>query len=324
MMTLPQPIRVLVTRDFEQMSDVAAEAIGRRIEQLERQKEEVVLGLATGNSPVGVYARLAVSANRRRLDSSRWRTFNLDEYIGLGEAAATGSAPHPRSFRAFMESHFFDQLERRPRATFLPAGERIDARRMALELERYPTSWKALGSSSGRAIVIGCETASRYLQWIRQEILEDYAHRISEAGGIDLQVLGVGGRGHVAFHEAGIPFELGGLLLVELDEVTREHAVTDGYFTSLERCPRYALTMSIRLVFQAREVIVLASGARKTRAITRSLLDDPATQIPMSYARLYAQAGGAATFVLDEIAARGLLDAPREIARRGIELADLR
>ena len=70
--------------------------------------------------------------------------------------------------------------------------------------------------------------------------------------------------------------------------------------------------------------IWVAGSSRKTRAITRSLLDDPATQIPMSYARLYAQAGGAATFVLDEIAARGLLDAPREIARRGIELADLR
>jgi glucosamine-6-phosphate deaminase len=318
------PIQVLVTRDFEQMSEVAAEKIRQRMQELQRSKDEIVLGLATGNSPTGVYARMAAAANRCELDSLRWRTFNLDEYIGLTAREQAGCDLHPQSFRSFMNRHLFELLDRSPRATFVPQGGCISEGRLAEELELHPEDWESRGTSSGRAILIDPKTDSEYLRWVRCDILDAYADRIREAGGIDLQVLGVGGRGHVAFHEAGIPFELPGLLLVELDRVTREHAVADGYFKSLDDCPRHALTMSLRLVFEARDVIVLANGSRKTNAITRALLSDPSPAMPMSYAQLYAAGGGRVTFVLDEIAAAGLLGAPEETSRRGIQLDDLR
>ena len=70
-------------------------------------------------------------------------------------------------------------------------------------------------------------------------------------------------------------------LLVQLDEVTREHAVEDGHFASLEQAPRFALTMSVQLVFQARQVLVLANGNRKREAVTRSILWDPTPEMPM-------------------------------------------
>ncbi len=320
----PLPIQVLVTRDFEQMSDVAADRIRQRLQPLERGKDDIVLGLATGKSQTGLDARLAAFANRCELDSGRWRTFNLDEYIGLTAPYSTSPAPHPQSFRNFMDRHLFGRLEASPRAMFVPEGERIDAARLRRELELDPGGWTSEGSISGRAIVIDRDAASPYLRWVRSRILDTYANRIHEAGGIDLQVLGVGGRGHVAFHEAGIPFELSGLLLVELDRVTREHAVADGYFAGLDECPHYALTMSLRLVFEAREVVLLAAGRRKTGAITQSLLNEPSARMPISYAQLYAQSGGVVTFVVDEIAAEGLLTAPRQVERRGIRLADLR
>ena len=317
------PIQVLVTRDFEQMSEVAALRIRRRLQRLEREKREIVLGLATGNSPTGVYARLVEAANRKRLDSRRWRTFNLDEYVGLPNPPG-GSAPHPSSFRHFMERHLFGLLERRPEATFVPEGERVDVARFVRELDSHSEDWERRGESSGKAIVIRPHPSSPYLDWLRSEILEQYGLRIRQAGGIDLQILGVGGRGHVAFHEAGIPFELGGLLLVELDRVTREHAVSDGYFTSQDACPRFALTMSLQLVFEAREVMVLANGQRKIAAVSRSLLCEPDTAMPMSYAQFYAREGGPVTFVLDQVAAEGLLSSPGDLERRGIELTDLR
>jgi glucosamine-6-phosphate deaminase len=144
------------------------------------------------------------------------------------------------------------------------------------------------------------------------------------AGGIDIQVLGVGGRGHVAFHEAGIPFHLRGLLLVKLDAVTRRHAVDDGYFATFEQTPEFALTMSLDLVFQARCVVVLANGARKREAIARSLLAEPSPETPMSYVQIYAARGGDVTFVLDEIAAADILAASEGVQRRGFTLLDRR
>lgn len=315
---------IFITRDFEQMSDASAEWIEGELSKLSGEKEETVLGLATGSSPTGLYRRLADSANRGRLDSRRWRTFNLDEYIGLPGDTPEARIQHPESYHRFMEEAFFDLLQNKPLERNVPPGHRLEVEELRRALKESPGDWREEGSLRGHAILFREEVESDFLAGLRAQVLEPYAARIEMAGGIDLQVIGVGGAGHVAFHEAGIPFDLTGLILVRLDRVTREHAVEDGHFNSLEESPEYALTMSVDLVFQARRVLVLASGNRKREAIRRSLLDEPGCELPLSYGQIYRNRGGEIVYVLDAEAAADLMGRERELADRGFEVKDLR
>jgi glucosamine-6-phosphate deaminase len=128
----------------------------------------------------------------------------------------------------------------------------------------------------------------------------------------------------VAFHEAGIPLNLKGLLLVELDRVTREHAVADGHFESLKKSPNYAISMSCDLVFQANSVLLLANGPRKTEAVARAVLEKASAAVPLSYCQKYAEKGGELTWVLDEAASTDLLAERKTLKAMGIQLKDLR
>jgi len=76
-------ISVIITRDFDHMSEVVAEIVKETIIQTLEEKKEFILGLATGNSPTGMYKHLARMANSGEFDSTRIRSFNLDEYVGL-------------------------------------------------------------------------------------------------------------------------------------------------------------------------------------------------------------------------------------------------
>ena len=92
------PIRVMVTRDFEHMSEAAADLVKKDIIRTLRKKGEYVLGLATGSSPTGLYKRLAGAANAGDFDSGRIRSFNLDEYVGLPGQSAQQRFMHPESY----------------------------------------------------------------------------------------------------------------------------------------------------------------------------------------------------------------------------------
>ncbi len=92
------PIRVMVTRDFDHMSEVAGDIVKKHIVQTLRKKREYVLGLATGNSPTGVYRHLAKAANAGEFDSGRIRSFNLDEYVGLPGQNMQQCVMHPESY----------------------------------------------------------------------------------------------------------------------------------------------------------------------------------------------------------------------------------
>ena len=76
-------ISVFVTKDFAQLSEVAAAIAVRKTIGILKKKDEAVLGLATGNSPTGLYKHFARAANEGKLDAGRIRSFNLDEYVGL-------------------------------------------------------------------------------------------------------------------------------------------------------------------------------------------------------------------------------------------------
>ncbi len=315
--------KVIVTRDFEHMSEVAAGLVIENIRQVLKEKDIFNLGLATGNSPTGLYKHLARAANEGSFDSGRIRSFNLDEYCGLPGENAQQRVLHPESYSFFMIQELFGLLDRKFKETYVPWGALIDQGRLIEELAANPADWKEVGADKGKAIVIDLQAKSEYLRWVRKSILDAYVEKISGYGGIDLHIIGVGGRGHVAFHESGIPFEGNSMLLVKLDENTIENAVKDGHFVSRNDSPSYAVSMGAELVYKARTVVLLANGARKTEPIAESILDDPSPLVPISYGKHYARQGGRMIYVLDKAAAEKLLRNADAVKKQGIELDDL-
>lgn len=317
------PFRIYVTRDFDQMSEVAAGLVEADIREKQAVKEEYVLGLATGNSPTGLYKHLAKAFNSGRIDARRVRTFNLDEYVGLPGENAQQRALHRESYSYFMIMELFGLLTRKFRETNVPWGTLIDQRALVDVLESSPGQFELQGVDKGRAVVIK-ESATGVLKDIKVNVLDAYEKKIKDCGGIDLQVIGVGGRGHVAFHECGIPFEGNRMLLVKLDDNTVENAVADGHFASVEESPRYAVSMGAELVYQARTVLMVANGPRKTEPVTESVLADVSCDVPISYGQRLAAGGGTVLYVLDETAAAGLLARKPEVEAKGYDMIDLR
>ena len=317
------PFSMYLTSDFDQMSQVAADIVEADIRARQATKDEYVLGLATGNTPTGLYKHLAKAFNAGRIDPRRVRTFNLDEYVGLPGDNPQQATLCSESYSHFMMAELFGLVERRLRETTVPWGTLVDQTALAEALERHPDEYELQGTDKGKAVAIK-ENASGILRMIREEVLEAYAARIASAGGIDLQVIGVGGRGHVAFHESGIPFDAGPVMLVKLDDNTVENAVADGQFESTSECPRYAISMGARLVFQARTVVLLANGERKTGPVTEAVLGEITCDVPSSYGQTMVERGGTLVYVLDEAAAAELLERPAEVAAQGWHVIDLR
>jgi glucosamine-6-phosphate deaminase len=317
------PLKVVITRDFDHMSEVAARFVVDDIKKTANTKDEYVLGLATGNTPTGLYKYLVKAANAGEFDSAKIRSFNLDEYIGLPGENPQQRALHPESYGFFMVQEFFGLLKNKFMETNVPWGTLVDQKRLLAELEANPDDWTEQGKDKGRAIVIKAEARSEYLRWVRTELLDGYAEKIARSGGIDLQVVGVGGRGHVAFHESGIPFEGHNMLLVKLDENTVENAVREGHFQSTEQSPWYAFSMGVELVYRAKTVLLLANGERKVEPVAESLLRDPTPMVPISYGQAFSKRGGNMIYVVDKEAAKKVLENASKVIDRGIDIEDI-
>jgi len=117
-------LRVLICRDRESAADFVAEEI---IEALKR-KPDLVLGLATGSTPMGVYRRLVAARRERGIDFSRVATFNLDEYLDL-------PADHAQSYRRFMRENFFAGVNIPEGAIHFPPSEGRDLNRRCRQYE---------------------------------------------------------------------------------------------------------------------------------------------------------------------------------------------
>ncbi|RLG06757.1 MAG: glucosamine-6-phosphate deaminase, partial [Thaumarchaeota archaeon] len=90
-------MKVIITRDYDEMSKLAAKMIADAI----RAKPNIVLGLATGGTPEGCYKELVRMHKEEGLDFSQVVTFNLDEYVGL-------PPDHPQSYHYYMDVHLFN------------------------------------------------------------------------------------------------------------------------------------------------------------------------------------------------------------------------
>ncbi len=231
---------------------------------------------------------------------------------------------HPQSYCQTMHRNLFDLLAVKFADTHIPPGWKIDSRRLDEAVSQGPTLPE--GRGKGRAIRIspGCH---RYLEE-QKGVLDSYMCNIRDAGGIDWWVVGCGEKGHIAFHERGIPLEHE-IMLVRLDENTTENAVRDGYFADASSAPKYALTMgAYGVVSNKRNVLLLASGIRKAEAVAESVLGYETADWPISIlARNITYAERHTHYVLDEQAARKILDQERGLLRhaeKGILVADLR
>jgi glucosamine-6-phosphate deaminase len=136
----------------------------------------------------------------------------------------------------------------------------------------------------------------------KQEIADycaNYEARIEALGGIDLQILGIGGNGHIGFNESG-SLQNSKTRLVALDHITRVAASSD--FSGLANTPRTAITLGIKKIMEAKQVILMAWGEGKANVIKASVEGAVTNQVPASF----LQEHNNAVFVLDKEASSKL------------------
>lgn len=222
-------MRVIVKDNYDMVSKKAAELINDEI----TNNPNIVLGLATGSTTIGMYEELINKHKNEGTDFSQVKSFNLDEYIGL-------DGEHPQSYRKFMDEYLFDHINIDVKNTMVPNGiaEDID------------------------------------------EVCKEYDKKIEEAGGIDVQILGVGQNGHIAFNEPADQLNLF-TSVIELTESTIN--VNSRFFDKIDDMPKTAITMGMSSILRARKIILLATGKNK-RAVIKQLLETQvvSTHFPVS------------------------------------------
>lgn len=123
-----------------------------------------------------------------------------------------------------------------------------------------------------------------------------YDAMIEAAGGIDLQVLGIGGNGHIGFNEPG-RYLNAQTHLIELSEETIE--ANSRFFRTKKEVPCQAITMGMGSIMKARRILLLASGKGKARAIKETVNGKISTEVPASFLQLH----GEVTLIMDQEAA---------------------
>ena len=126
-----------------------------------------------------------------------------------------------------------------------------------------------------------------------------YEERIREAGGIDLQLLGIGRTGHIGFNEPGSALD-SRTRLITLDSVTRSDAASD--FFGEWNVPRQAITMGVGSILDARKIVLLAFGEHKAPIVRKAVEEPPCSHVSASALQQHADA----RFVLDRAAAARL------------------
>lgn len=108
---------------------------------------------------------------------------------------------------------------------------------------------------------------------------KDYEALIRDAGHVDLQILGLGVNGHIAFNEPGTPFD-SRTQVVDLTQSTRD--ANARFFDSMDDVPTQAITMGIESIMESKEIILLASGMKKADAVAKLINGDVSEAFPAS------------------------------------------
>lgn len=237
--------------------DEAGRVVGEAIAELLQTRPEAVLGLATGSTPLPVYADLGRRCAAGEVSFGGARAFLLDEYVGLPPG-------HPEAYRAFI----------------------------ARELEAH-VDFPA-GAVQGPDV--------RYTGPDLLAVCDDYEAALRSAGGVDLQLLGIGTDGHIGFNEPGSSLASRTRLKTLTDQTRRDNA---RFFPSLDEVPRHVVTQGIGTILQARHLVLLAFGPAKAAAVARAVEGPVTAMVPASALQLHPHA----TVVVDEPAAGDLRQA---------------
>jgi glucosamine-6-phosphate deaminase len=162
---------------------------------------------------------------------------------------------NPNSYRYFMNLHLFNQIDINIENTFVPRGDAEKPEQQCLEYEAL----------------------------------------LKNKGGVDLQILGIGNNGHIAFNEPGTSFK-SETHVIELDESTRE--ANARFFNTIDEVPTHAITMGISSIMRGREIILLISGTQKQEAVSQLLHGEINENFPASVLKNHPNV----TIIVDEAA----------------------
>lgn len=247
-------MEIFVVPDASATGAVAAGILAAVI----RSRPDAVLGVATGSSPLPVYAALA----EHQLDMSRVRAFALDEYVGL-------PAGYPQSYAEVVRREVTERLGLDPALVAVPDGSADDPHRAAAQ----------------------------------------YDAAIHAAGGVDVQILGIGHNGHIAFNEPGS--ELDSRTRVEvLAERTRQ--ANARYFQSIDDVPARCITQGLGTILEARQLLMVVNGADKAEILSAALNGPVSPDCPGSVLQLHPHV----TVVADQAAAAQLGERDGQVAVR--------
>ena len=234
-----------VYKDAQEVGKAAAMIVASEI----LKKEDCVLGLATGSTPIPTYKEMARMNKEGLIDFSKVRSYNLDEYIGL-------APDHICSYRRFMNEQLFDHINIDKANTHVPCGIGED----------HEADAKA------------------------------YDEAVEAAGGIDLQILGIGHDGHIGFNEPGDEF-VAPTNIVTLTDMTID--ANTRFFEKRDDVPRQAITLGNRNIMAAKRIILLATGKDKAPAIAAAIKGNITPKMPASLLQVHPNV----QFLLDEAAA---------------------
>lgn len=154
------------------------------------------------------------------------------------------SGDHPQSYRYFMDKNLFDHVNIDKKNTHVPNG-------VAEDIEKE---------------------------------CREYDEAIEEAGGIDLQLLGIGTNGHIGFNEPSDYLNLN----THLTSLTKETINANSrFFDSIEEVPTEAITMGLGSIMKAKKIILLASGEKKAEIIAKLVEDKISTRVPASILQVH-------------------------------------
>lgn len=242
-------MEVVICATPDEVARVAAAKVAR---VLRDAGPRAVLGVATGSSPLALYAELAALAASGRLALGEVSAFALDEYVGL-------PYEHPESYHSVIDRTVTRPLGLDPARVHVPNGMAADIAAAA----------------------------------------SDYEAAIKTAGGVDVQILGVGSNGHIGFNEPTSSLA-SRTRIKTLTARTREDNAR--FFPTLDDVPRHCLTQGLGTIMDARACLLVAQGDSKVDAVA-ALVEGPITaMVPGSVLQWHPHA----TIVIDEDAAAGL------------------
>lgn len=220
-------MKVIIVKDYDAMSEMASEIIANKI----KEKNNAILGLATGSSPIGTYQRLVKKYQNGEISFKNVVTYNLDEYCGIDRS-------HPQSYYYFMHDNLFNHVDINEENVHLPVA-------------------------NGQDLNLCAKTYNDALNQVH----------------VDLQLLGIGGNGHIGFNEPGTSFEQE-TFVVELTDKTRQD--NKRFFNSIDEVPTHAMTMGIKNIMKSEEILMLISGVNKADTVVKLLSGEITEDFPAS------------------------------------------